>query len=384
MLSTKIVRNIRLLEWIFLAIHMVLNAVSNGPNRLLLSASVYAVFFGLSFYSPNRDSGLDRAYLGLGLGLAITANFIGIPTDFLLYLYIGKSFFFVRKPELLLILFFCGFGWVWSEVHANVIEVGEIIFNPPYGPTRNTASLVLISSLGIYVGTSIFVVFLCAIIAAEQKSRRRAEDLVRQVESLAKDLERARIARTIHDSLGHTLTDLNIQLQLAQRLQKTDPEQAFNAVDLAKTLSIQCIEDVSYSLSYIRQVDFDLDDAVGRLMHQLQQNLSVVASVDMPSLSIPLPIRHQIYMVLKECLINVQKHSQASRVRLKGQVTKSGLSLALEDDGVGFVYQRPATGFGLRGISERIQMMGGQLKIKSAPGQGTLIQINIPLSVQSP
>ena len=99
----------------------------------------------------------------------------------------------------------------------------------------------------------------------------------------------------------------------------------------------------------------------------------------MPSLSIPLPIRHQVYMILKEFLVNVQKHSQASQIRLKGRVTKLGFCLELEDDGVGFVYQQSSMGFGLKGISERIQMLGGQLNINSVLGRGTLIQVEIPL-----
>ncbi|MEL6263207.1 MAG: sensor histidine kinase [Cyanobacteria bacterium J06626_6] len=349
----------------------------------LIAAGVYIVFLGLSFYSPVRVSLLCCVYLVLGIGLAIAANSFSISTDFLLYLYIGKCFFFFNRIGLLSVLFLAGYGWVWSEVYSNVSEIGEVIFNPPYGLTHNTTSVVLGSSLGIYIGTSIFVVFFCAIIAAEQRSRQRAEDLLQQVEALAKDLERARIARTIHDSLGHTLTDLNIQLQLAQRLRKSDPKQAFHAVDLAKTLSVQCIEDVSYSLGYIRQADFDLDEAIARLVDQLQQNVSINARVDMPSLSIPLPTRHQVYMILKECLINVQKHSQASQVSLRGKVTQLGLSLELEDNGVGFVYQKTyqqtSTGFGLQGISERIQMMGGEFNIKSARGSGTIIQIEIPL-----
>lgn len=380
MLSPTIIRNIKFLEWIFLAIHMLLKFGSNDalPTKLL-AVVVYAIFFGLSFYFPSRHSALRWAYLGLGLGLAIAVNSTGTSTDFILYLYIGKSFFLINKKELLAILFLSGFGWTWSEVYSNVSEASGFISNPPYGLTRNTASAVLSSSLGIYAGSSIFVIVLCTIIATEQKSRQRAEDLLQQVEALTKDLERARIARTIHDSLGHTLSNLNIQLQLAQRLRKTDPDQAFQTVDLAKALSIQCIEDVGYSLSYIRQADFNLDKAIERLIDQLQQNISIVTNVKMPSLPIPLPIRHQVYMILKECLINVQKHSKASHLRLDGTVTQMGLSLDLEDDGVGFVYRQSPTGFGLKGISERIQMLGGQLNIKSVLGHGTLIQIEIPL-----
>ncbi|MEM9947951.1 MAG: sensor histidine kinase [Cyanobacteria bacterium P01_D01_bin.36] len=383
MLSSSAIRNLRVLEWIFLSIHILLEINSGETTKTWLGwlsiIIVYGIFFGLSFYFPSRNSFLQQLYLCSGLLLGIAANFIDVSTDFLVYLYVGKSSFFLKKKELLAVLILAGIGWVWSEVYSNTGAVGELIFNPQYGFTRNATSTVLGSSLGIYIGASIFVVSFCTMIVAEQKSRQRAESLLQQVEVLAKDLERARIARAIHDSLGHTLTNLNIQLQLAQRLSKTEPAKAFQSVDLAQMLSLQCIEDVSLSLSYIRQADFDLDSAIERLIHQLQENISIAVSVDMPSLSIPLPIRHQVYMILKECLVNVQKHSQASQIRLKGRVTKLGFCLELEDDGVGFVYQQSSMGFGLKGISERIQMLGGQLNINSVLGRGTLIQVEIPL-----
>ena len=90
-------------------------------------------------------------------------------------------------------------------------------------------------------------------------------------------------------------------------------------------------------------------------------------------------ISHQIYFILKECLINVQKHAQASHVHLQGQLTSLGVHLEVKDDGVGFVAKQPVNGFGLKGISERVQMLGGELEIDSILGKGTLIQINIPL-----
>ena len=223
------------------------------------------------------------------------------------------------------------------------------------------------------------ILLFCFTILAEQASRRKAESLSHQIEELAKTLKRTRIARDIHDSLGQTLINLNIHLQLAQRLFKADPYEPLKAIDIAQTLSIQCIEDISYALASIRKSDFDLNQAIGHLTTQIRHNTHMKSTVEIALPPLSPHISHQIYFILKECLINVQKHAQASQVHLQGQLTSSGVHLEVKDDGVGFVAKQPSTGFGLKGISERVEMLRGELEIDSILGQGTLIQINIPL-----
>lgn len=106
-----------------------------------------------------------------------------------------------------------------------------------------------------------FTIMLSQTIVVQQEKDQKIEELSEQVESLAATLERTRIAREIHDSLGHTLTDLDTQLAVAQTLRSHDPDRAFAAVDTAKQLSRQCMEDVSQALKRMRESDFDLDRA---------------------------------------------------------------------------------------------------------------------------
>lgn len=391
MLSPTIVRNIRYLEWLFLIIHIILYLSKLSDQRLLslstpiyvLYTLIYAIFFGLSFYFPEHHPYCRRrVYIYSSLVLAIAANSINVPTNFLVYLYVGKSCFLLSRKETLLIVIFAGFSWTLSElysVYSAVEKSGDIIFDPLYGQFSVSFLRVLSSSLGIYLGASLFIVLFCFTIIAEQKSRRKAEILSQQVEALTKNLERTRIARDIHDSLGHTLTNLNVQLQLAQRLRQKDLDQAFQAIDLAQMLSSQCIEDVSYALASIRQFDFDLNQAIEHLIDQLRRNSNIKAKVALSISPLPPQISHQVYFIIKECLINVQKHAQASQVYLRGKSTPSSIWLEIGDNGVGFVPHQTPTGFGLKGISERVQMLGGELKIDSILGQGAHIQVKIPL-----
>ena len=96
-------------------------------------------------------------------------------------------------------------------------------------------------------------------VIAERKSRQKAEFLAKEVEALAATLERTRIARDIHDSLGHTLTTLDIQLEVAQTLRQRAPEQALQALDTAKLLASQCLADVRRAVQTMRQTNFNLN-----------------------------------------------------------------------------------------------------------------------------
>lgn len=389
MLSPSITRNIRILEWISLIIHIVIFLNVRDKGFLSLNVLVYLIFFVISFYIPiNRSYYQRQIYIYSMLMLAIAANAMNIATNFIVYIFLSKSCFLLRRRETLIITIVAGLGWALSEVYSiSRFRSGDVIFDPSYGLIRNDISRILVSSLGVYTGASIFILLFCFTIVAEQMSRRKAESLSQQVEELAKALERTRIARDIHDSLGHTLTNLNVQLQLARRLLQPVSNQSVQAnsdrvlqvIDLAQTLSNQCIEDVSYALASIRQVDFDLNQAVEHLVNQLRHNTHMKTTVEMLFPPLSPQISHQIYFIIKECLVNVQKHAQASQIHLRGHSSSLNICLEISDDGIGFVPKQPSDGFGLKGISERVQMLGGELEIDSVLGQGTHIQINIPL-----
>jgi signal transduction histidine kinase len=114
-------------------------------------------------------------------------------------------------------------------------------FEPPYGFGNYDPKTLLVHASGVYLAGSVFVIAFTFVVLAERKSRQQAEMLAKQVETLAASLERTRIARDIHDSLGHTLTDLDIQLEVVQALRHADLNQSFQAIDNAKLLSKQCI-----------------------------------------------------------------------------------------------------------------------------------------------
>ena len=213
---------------------------------------------------------------------------------------------------------------------------------------------------------------------AERQNRQRAEFLAQQVEAQAATLERTRIAREIHDSLGHSLTTLDVQLELARRLLNRDRTQASNALLIAHQLAGQCLQDVRHSVQTLRQHDFDLNEALSLLAEQVQQTQPLRIQLDLQLPKLPVQVSHQLYCIVREGLTNVCKHGLATTVYLSGYVIANEILIELQDDGIGFNPDKLQMGFGLSGMQERIQLLNGQATICSAEGQGTYIQVKIP------
>ena len=375
---------LRYLEWLFLTTHLILSLTGGGFN-LLSHLTIYSIFVAYSWIFP-VDLSLKwrRVYILSAMSLIVVANLADVNLDMLLYLYIAKSFFLTGGKSTIWTIVVMGMFWVASEYYSEIQELkrlNSVRFEPPFGFGDYSPQSILIFSLGLYIAISIFIIFLSSVVVAEHKSRKRAEALAKQVEILAINLERTRIARDIHDSLGHTLTNLDIQIKVAQKLRDRDLDKAFQAVDTVAMLSSQCIEEVSHAVQTMRRSDFDLNRALNNLLEQARNDPAkkVQWSINLPQLS--LSISHQIYCVVKEGLINIQKHANASRVNFQGYSTGEQIILKLEDNGIGFNPQQANSepgGFGLQGMNERVQTIGGKLKIDSARNRGTQILVTIP------
>jgi signal transduction histidine kinase len=233
---------------------------------------------------------------------------------------------------------------------------------------------VILGVLSSYIGSSVLCIILSIILLSERQSRMRAENLSKEVETLSASLERSRIARDIHDSLGHLLTTLDIHLEVAQKLRDRDPNQSIDALDTAKQLSTQCLREVRNAVQSIRGTEFDLNQSLMALADRMSLTLQMHVDCHFPSL--PLQMSHQIYCIVQEALTNVQKHAQATQVRLCGYADEQAIVLSIEDNGIGFEINAPRLGFGLRGIEERTQLMGGQLMLNAE--SGVCLQMRIP------
>jgi signal transduction histidine kinase len=338
-------------------------------------------FFGLSFISPS-DHPLwqRRTYVAIEILLVLGAQWMQVSFGTLMYLLLVKSCLLLRRRDVFLTVFLTGVGFVseiaWSypqNFAKTITKLNAQGIQAFYQPQA-----VLLNSLTEYIGVSLFVILTGFVMVAEQKSRRRAEALALEVETLAATLERTRIARDIHDSLGHTLTSLDVQLELAQKLCRRDPTKAVETINTAKLLASQCLQDTRQAVQTMRQSPFDLNNALSTLVSQIQPNQQIEIQTQLNLPLLPLQTSRQLYCIIQEGLTNIQKHAQATRVRLQGQGTEDGIQIKLMDNGCGFELLTPSLGFGLRGMQERVQMLGGTLKIDSSPNNGTEIKVWVP------
>jgi signal transduction histidine kinase len=365
-------------EWIFLIAHLGMLLSASGHNLWVTLGSCSILFLMSWIFPLHRPRWQRLSYVVLGTSTVLVAGLWGVNLGLFLQVYAAKSYFLLGRKTAIGLAVLTAIPWTINEYlkesrQPKVMQLDSIGLDP-----SNTIQFAIFT-LGIYAAASFFTLMLSEMIVSQQKKDQKIEELSEQVESLAATVERTRIAREIHDSLGHTLTDLDTQLAVAQTLRSHDPIQAFQAVDTAKQLARQCIEDVSQTLSRMRESNFDLNHALIALLEQLRQSSLLKVDWKVNLSTLPAYQSYQIYCLVKEALMNVQKHAKASHIQFSAHQTTQGITIAISDDGIGFDKSTCPTGFGLQGMMERVQLLGGQFELQTAIAQGTQIHITLPL-----
>ncbi len=211
--------------------------------------------------------------------------------------------------------------------------------------------------------------------AANQQLRAHAA----QAEELATTRERNRLAREIHDGVGHYLTVINVQLEAAHAICAKDPAKAAAAVEKAARLSREALDDVRRSVGSLRtdQSRPPLAEAIRHLTTDasLPVNFSVAGS--------PRPLsaaaEHALFRAAQEGLTNIRKHAQADQAQLVLDFTDTAhIRLVVADDGQGNASTPSPDGFGLRGMRERIGLLGGQVSAGPRPEGGFSLNVEVP------
>ncbi|HEY9634500.1 MAG TPA: sensor histidine kinase [Coleofasciculaceae cyanobacterium] len=235
-----------------------------------------------------------------------------------------------------------------------------------------------------------FVLLLMNALLAERQSREKvavANDQLRQyalrIEDQATLQERNRIARDIHDSLGHSLTALNLQLETALKLLSADPEKATKFLVQAKQLGSTALQDVRQSVSTLRSNPLQgrsLEDAIASLAEEFHRSTGISPECNIiPTHSIPPEVITTVYRIVQESLTNISKYANATKVKIQLQTFPTQLEVIIQDNGRGFNANQNTTGFGLQGMRERTLALGGEFEINSAPTQGCKITAKLPL-----
>jgi len=212
-----------------------------------------------------------------------------------------------------------------------------------------------------------------------QEANQRLRDHASQAEELATTQERNRLAREIHDGVGHYLTVINVQLEAAQSVLKSDPPRAAEAIDKATILSRDALNDVRGSVGSLRT------EAQRPPLHESIRQLTEDAGIDIDMTVQGEPRQltsaadHALFRAAQEGLTNVRKHADAQRSWVKLDfVDPARTRLVVEDNGCGPDTTHGFEGFGLRGMHERIELLGGTVRTGSRRGGGFLLEVEVP------
>jgi len=228
----------------------------------------------------------------------------------------------------------------------------------------------------------VFVVVYVGVAQREREARQRTEALSAEVAQLATANERNRMAREIHDTLGHYLTVIHVQLEAARAVIGTDADRGMLAVTRAQALAKDGLTAVRQSVKALRE------DA--RVEGVAEQIASLVDSVRDERFSAtfkisgtPRPVSAAIALALHrttlEALTNVRKHADAAKVEIELAFRDNGrVQLRVHDDGKGAADEAVGTGFGLKGIRERAEQLQGSATYRTAPSEGFTLYVELP------
>ena len=244
-------------------------------------------------------------------------------------------------------------------------------------------------ALALIYGTGIvFVVVFTRVAASEREARTalaEANQLLRdhaaQVEELATTKERNRLAREIHDSLGHYLTVVNVQIGAAQAILEQDRPRALDHLSNAQALTQEGLAEVRHSVAALRASPTEsrpLPEALARLAEQwnaagLRTRFAVVGTAR----SLTPQVHLTLYRAAQEALTNVGKHAHATSVDLHLDYrNEDSVHLSVKDDGVGS--DNSGGGFGLLGVRERVQQLSGAVRVRTDSGKGFALEVELP------
>jgi signal transduction histidine kinase len=215
---------------------------------------------------------------------------------------------------------------------------------------------------------------------AKDELEAQAADLVR----LAIMKERERLAREIHDAVGHSLTVVGVQLQVAEALMSRDPDGSLQAVRKARWANEEGLAEVRRSTALMISSPLEqrtLSDALMAMASAIQlpgKEILYTLHGTVPNLA-PL-VALTTYRAAQECLTNALRHAAADRIEIELDASQEDrLSLTVADNGSGMPEDQ-ASGSGLRGLKDRVSFLKGEVLIQSEHGKGCRVQVSLPLA----
>lgn len=254
-----------------------------------------------------------------------------------------------------------------------------------------------LSNILLFSLTLVFALLLINALLAERQSREQLQVVYQELERTHTQLrqyalriedqatlqERNRIAREIHDGLGHTLAAQTIQINNALLYWQSDNHQSLTFLKQAKQLGADAMLEIRRSIAVLRSNPLQgqsLEAAINKLVadFQVTTGINVICNFALP-LALPSEVNTTLYRILQESLTNISKHANATKVLVELEQQVELIHLSIEDNGTGFEPTQNTTGFGLQGMQERATALGGKFYLQSQVGKGCKITVELPL-----
>lgn len=311
-----------------------------------------------------------------------------------------SPFLYLIPPFLATLYFGNRVGYLLAGLAWIVYQFKQWMYEPYWYQNGRVVNNFIIFTLGL-----IFAITMARTVTKEKESRVRAEQLLTELEAshqqlkaystqvaeLATTKERNRLARDIHDTLGHYLTVINVQLEKALAFRKLNSQEADQAVSDAKRLASEALQDVRISVGALRATDeaFTFSSAINNLVDRVRgTSLSIEVDITGNDAGYSKQALITLYRAAQEGLTNIQKHAHASSVQMSIHFLESEVNLTLSDNGCGFavthlVSRQPGQDgqygqYGLQGVQERLETVGGHLQVDSRIGEGTRLFVTVP------
>jgi len=382
------------LEWLLLATAVLMEVILPFQLSwsLLLGVGLIAIFALMGLQLPTGKLSTRLLYT------AVEISLIWLPA-----IKFGLSPRSVFLMFLVLVMRSCLIFKRWGQL----IVLGISLFS--YGTLFLTRPIVRekfkiavwdwrFSNILLFSLTLVFTLLLINALLAERQSREQLEIAHQQLEQTNQQLrqyalriedqatlqERNRIAREIHDGLGHTLAAQTIQINNALLFWQSNNDKAWMFLKQAKQLGAEALLEIRRSLSVLRSNPLQgqsLKSAIEKLLRDFQQTTGIEpdCNIDLP-FSLPTEVNTTLYRLVQESLTNICKHAEATQVTVKLLAHAGMIHLSIEDNGKGFNPTQNTTGLGLQGMRERASTQGGHLNIQSQPETGCCISVSLPLS----
>jgi signal transduction histidine kinase len=380
---SQLLRYAGLFTWAVIAIPLIL--LSLAPTDTGAGAEDVAAVVDVSWpaWAAYAAFGLCYGWLTRGLGGRRVA-----PLDYLLLVVLTGSAVAISYysdsglGSVLLMVAACVLPWLLPlPMGVAWLVLSELLVVPVYVRGLGFSWFEAVMQSLLYVGFSGFV-FVTSLVARQQARAREDQHRLnaefRATRALlaesARVNERTRISRELHDLLGHHLTALSLNLEVAGHLvQGTAQEHVTQAHTLAKLL----LSDVREAVSRLRTDDAIDMAATLRPLAENTAGLRVLLDLPDPFLLDDAERAHVLLRCTQEIITNTQRHAQASELRLRYRVTGRSVRLKAADDGRGA--DAPVAGNGLRGMRERLAAYGGRVDLSTRPGEGFALVVHLPL-----